>query len=669
MRLEGSYSYQLVRALRVVLPFVVLVLIAIPAWRYWNPLVEETPVVPPPPQLVEDVEELMEGFRLSQDEGGRTAFLIEARIQIGFLDGKNLLEDVKVTIYDEDPASPPREIFSDRCSYDQETEDILFEGNVEILFDSETSGRTQALAYNNREGTIRSTAPAEITRSGQFTGSAERMSFNTKNKVFGLDGGVRVAMSDGTVLESGAARYNSQSSFVTASQGLRVSFANGSVVGREGRADLDPDTQAVDHVRVDGALFAQSTNPESLGTLAAESLMLDVRNGRVRRADASGVVALASPSEGDLTGERIEGLFGEEGELQVVTASGSATMLFGSGRRLESSTIRNDLSGVVTTSEDSRLILDTMTATGSHFVIERGDVIEFRTEQPAVIEAPRGRSAGMQTQASFDAASGELVSLRQTGAVAFDLENRHGTAEAVEIGTDGQVVLTGDTVVEDDALRVEARRITLDQDGDSFRAEGDVKTVYVDALDPVLVLANRARGADGRVVFSDEAQLWQASTHVQADTIEVYPDTRSFAAITDVRSTMEDTRVWAQRLDFDDQSGVITYAGGVRVRADDMELSAGELRVTLAAGDPDRVVATGDVEVRGDVFEGTGEQAVYVRSESTVTLTGKDAVVIDPSRGTLRGQRLVIDVEAGDVYADGDSSGRVISTRKLGSDR
>ncbi len=671
MRLERSYTYQVVRALRLVLPFVVLALIAIPAWRFWNPAVEESSAPrKPPPHLVEDVAELMEGVRFSQEEGGRTAFSIEARTERGFADGKHLLDDVTVVIYDEDPRVPPSEITSDRAGFDEETEDIVFEGNVEVRFDPETMGRTEALAYNSREKTIRSTAPAEIIRSGQFRGSAERMSFAIAGGVFRLEGAVRVVMADGTTLEAARAAYDRGRNRITAEGGLRVSLENGSVEGREGRADLDPETQAMRRIVVDGAVFGQATDPANAAMMAAENLTLDIAGGRVQRADATGDVELVSTREGvaeSLFGHRLEATFGSGGELQTLNAAGSSLMLFGEGR-LESTTIRNDLAaGTVTTSDESRLEVAAMTVTGSHFVIDRGDVIRFRTDQPSVIDAPAGVTRGAETDATFEADSGELVQLVQRGSVSFELGNRSGTADRVEIGNGGQILLTGNTSVEDDALRVEASRIALDQDDDSFQAAGSVKTVYIDVPDPVLIVAARAEGDGERIVFSRGAQLWRGNMHVQAGTIEVYPDTRRFAAITDVRSTMEDTRVWAERLDYDEQNGVITYDGGVRVRADDMELTAGSLRVTLAGGDPDRIVATDDVRVRGDEFEGSGDEAVYVRAQSTVTLTGQDAVVIDPvSRDSLRGRRLVIDIDAGNVLAGGEDGGRVVSTRKIG---
>ena len=672
MRLERSYTYQVVRALRLVLPFVVLALIAIPVWRYWNPAAEESAAPRKlPPQLVEDVAELMEGVRFSQEEGGRTAFSIEARTERGFADGRHLLDDVTVVIYDEDPEAPPREITSDRAGFDEETEDIVFEGNVEIRFDPETTGRTEALAYNSRERTIRSTAPAEIIQSGQFTGSAERMSFAIAEGVFGLEGAVRVVMADGMTLEAARAGYDRGRNRITVEGGLRVSLDNGSVEGREGRADLDPETQAMRRIVVDGAVFGQSTDPENAATLSAQNLTLDIADGRVQRADARGDVVLASTREGEaesLFGDRVDATFGSGGELGTLSAAGSAMLLFGEGRRLESRTIRNDLAaGTVTTSEESRLEVAAMTATGSYFVIERRDVIRFQTDQPSVIDAPAGITRGAETDASFDADSGELLQLVQRGSVSFELGNRSGSAERVEIGNGGQILLTGNTTVEDDALRVEASRIALDQVDDSFQAEGSVRTVYIDAPDPVLVVAVRAEGDGERIVFSRGAQLWRGSMHVQAETIEVYPDARRFAAITDVRSTMEDTRVWAERLDYNEQSGVIAYDGGVRVRSDDLELTSGSLRVTLAGGDPNRIVATDDVRVRGDDFEGSGEEAVYVRAQSTVTLTGQDAVVIDPvSLDSLRGRRIVIDIDAGNVFAGGEDGGRVVSTRKLG---
>ncbi len=106
MRLERIHAYHLVRVLRVTVPIVVLALIGVLVWNYQNRPTQETAVLPPPPKLVENVSELAEEITFSRTEGGRTAFTVEARTNLGFADGRNLLEDVTVVLFSEDGSTP-----------------------------------------------------------------------------------------------------------------------------------------------------------------------------------------------------------------------------------------------------------------------------------------------------------------------------------------------------------------------------------------------------------------------------------------------------------------------------------------------------------------------------------------------------------------------------------
>ena len=140
MRLEKIHSYHLIRVLRVVVPMVVLVLVAIPAWNYWSRPPEEVVFDQPLPELVENIAALQEGFKLSHVEGERTVFTVEARTNLGFTDGKSLLEDVTVTFFGEEGDQLERRISSDRCGYDQDTGDISFDGNTVVQLDRSTVG-------------------------------------------------------------------------------------------------------------------------------------------------------------------------------------------------------------------------------------------------------------------------------------------------------------------------------------------------------------------------------------------------------------------------------------------------------------------------------------------------------------------------------------------------
>ena len=81
--------------------------------------------------LPENVSGVTEGFSFLQSEHGQARFEIKAKIHLGYKDKKNLLESVTVKVFGKD-GSRHDTITSDHCEYDEETEEIVFSGNVVI---------------------------------------------------------------------------------------------------------------------------------------------------------------------------------------------------------------------------------------------------------------------------------------------------------------------------------------------------------------------------------------------------------------------------------------------------------------------------------------------------------------------------------------------------------
>jgi lipopolysaccharide export system protein LptA len=88
--------------------------------------------------LPENVSAATEGFSFLQSEQGRAKFEINAKVNLGFKDNKNLLESVTVKVFGKD-GSRHDTISSDRCEYDQQSEEIVFAGNVVILLSAGAS--------------------------------------------------------------------------------------------------------------------------------------------------------------------------------------------------------------------------------------------------------------------------------------------------------------------------------------------------------------------------------------------------------------------------------------------------------------------------------------------------------------------------------------------------
>src|ERR1043165_4508033 len=119
MRLERIFTHRLIRAFRVVLPALVLVLVAIPAWNYLARRAQKTGLPALGRKLPNGVSVHTEGFTYSQTVGGRTQFTVHAKQSVGSKDNKYALEDVDVTVFGAADTDPTRKIRSRNCTYDQ----------------------------------------------------------------------------------------------------------------------------------------------------------------------------------------------------------------------------------------------------------------------------------------------------------------------------------------------------------------------------------------------------------------------------------------------------------------------------------------------------------------------------------------------------------------------
>src|SRR5262245_8083305 len=148
MELKKIVGHRLVRALRIVTPILVVILLAITTVNYLSRKRDQTPS-PEAQSLPKDLAVLTEGFTFSRSEGGRTLFSIKAKRNLGFTDNKYMLEDVDVTVNGATDAAAFQRIRSKNCSYDEATNNIGFTGEVEVQLDDKTTGHTDELIYNH----------------------------------------------------------------------------------------------------------------------------------------------------------------------------------------------------------------------------------------------------------------------------------------------------------------------------------------------------------------------------------------------------------------------------------------------------------------------------------------------------------------------------------------
>ena len=108
----------------------------------------------------------------------------------------------------------------------------------------------------------------------------------------------------------------------------------------------------------------------------------------------------------------------------------------------------------------------------------------------------------------------------------------------------------------------------------------------------------------------------------------------------------------------DDSDAILT--GHVKITQGTLEVDADRATIQRKAGDISQVTLTGapaslkQVNDNGEPMHATAAQIVYTMSSDVVVLTGD--VVIEQTRGTLRGQTIKYDLKSGRLDGGGDGS-------------
>ena len=104
-------------------------------------------------------------------------------------------------------------------------------------------------------------------------------------------------------------------------------------------------------------------------------------------------------------------------------------------------------------------------------------------------------------------------------------------------------------------------------------------------------------------------------------------------------------------------------SGGVNITQGTLDIKAGRAEITLVGGDPSRAVLTGSpVVLRQQMDDGTPMTAHAAKIDynlrtEVVVFTGD--VRIEQPRGSMRGERVVYNMQTGRVESGGEGAGRV----------
>jgi lipopolysaccharide export system protein LptA len=665
MRLERVITLRFIRALRLLIPILVVVLIAIPAWNYLSRRAQ----APPPKitkQLPKNLDVRTEGFTYSRTEGGKTVFTIRADTTLGFKDNKYTLEDVDVTVYGEASGDSARRIRSKYCSYDQGSNDFKFEGDVSVQLDEKTSVHTEELTYNQQSRTVVSSKEATIEQPGEMNGRADSLEYGLDSGLLKLAGNVHISMPPQTSLETGSAIFQQKENWATMAEGVLIKSGSGWIRGQAGRADLEPGTYQPKKIAIDTDVTAESRQGGFLWKLRAGQLEADISADgnaeRVRTRRNVEVERLGGASRQVMTGLEMDATLDSSGKVSVLEARQNARMIFGADRTLQSNVIWINGAGEIATRDQSVLNVGDATIEGRAFAIHQGDIVGFSTKERANLRSGERTTSADRTEGRFDSRTNSLIELTQSGNFRFSERGREGTAQNARFENGGTIVtLEGSSVVTDPQMRLEATQIRLNQKENSFVATRNVKTLTRNSGEPVLVTAARAEGGADTFTYTQTVQLWRGTAYIKAERLDASSRNNSLHAEGDVQSNIQGVRAKSDKLDYDDAARIAHYTGNVRAQKQDMILETRNMTARLRDKDVEQIVATGGVVITQGDRRGTGEQAVYESARESVILTGPNAEVYDREQGTVHGTRLVMNTKGSSMAAEGGKDGRSVT--------
>src|SRR5262245_32650914 len=262
MRLERLHTHQLIRVLRVVLPLVVIALIAVPSWNYWSRRQQPKKTFTPR-DLPKEIAVRTDNFSFSRTKGGRTLFTIQSKTNVGFLDNRNMLEDVVITIHGDNDSDPVRYVRSRNCSYDQKTDYIVCTGSVEIQLDETTTAQTEEVTYSHADRVIVSTVPVRFERPGSANGSANALEYSLGSGLLKLTGAVKIHTTRNVDLESAVVEFYEKEKWMNASGGVLLKSPTGWIRGSRAHAELIAGSYRPTKVIVDGEVSSEAASDGS----------------------------------------------------------------------------------------------------------------------------------------------------------------------------------------------------------------------------------------------------------------------------------------------------------------------------------------------------------------------------------------------------------------------
>ncbi len=340
---------------------------------------------------------------------------------------------------------------------------------------------------------------------------------------------------------------------------------------------------------------------------------------------------------------------------------------------------------------------DMIIAYGPQNRVESLRAQDVRTQtDPTADERKRNRALSTTTSrdllAHFDAKTGRLSSMEQTGDFTYEEGDRHARAAKATLDSNQNAILLETPArVWDASGSTAADHIRMDQRTGDFTAEGGVNSSRLpdkdqkknsEMLSGDQPIAAQARKMDSSnhnrtIHYEGNVTMRQGANRIQAAVIDVDREKRTLVAngnvVTNLWEEPKDTGgtapapspvltvVRAPHLVYTEENRLAVYTGGVLLNRPGIQVKGKELRAFLSEPGADsrleKAFADGAVEIVQTAPDrtrtGTGEHAEYYTSDQKVVLRGGRPKLVDSLKGFMQGDELTYFADDGRLLGSG----------------
>lgn len=491
----------------------------------------------------------------------------------------------------------------------------------------------------------------------------------------------------------------------------------------EVRGDFDPGTQQLRSLVAEGDAVAESRRGAGISRLRADKFQLALAGIHPQPVSASASgnaqLTLEPAPTANKQGSEAASISGDRkiltaAEMQFTFRVGAHSLegaeTVGESK-LQLVPVDAKVGERVVTADQLTMAFDTRSRLESVHAQPRTHVV-FKPPPVAPLGAVSQETFADRLDAAFDAGTGNLQTLEQTGDFQFREGDRQASSERARFDASTRsLTLVGRPQVWDANTRVKAERVLLDLRADTAEGVGKVQATHLEATgdadhnrsgpksagtgDPLNILADRMLAAHREqfIHYEGHVRAWRGGDLVESSSLDAYRTERRLASGFRVQTShlqhpaqlaapnssasgpsrreTQPVTIRADRLEYMDEGRKASYRGNVELLTENTTLKADHLEVYFSKGanveasEIERAVAEGHVAVTQQGRRAAGEHADYDAASGKIVLTGGPPTLYDAENGFTTGQRLTFYIRDDRLLVDGGNNSPTLSKHRV----